>query len=1404
MIAFFELECPHTAPEEAILLVGGDGVIGNWDLHGAVMMETSAQRFPWWVTSGPLVFDSEVEFQFAISDRSSQNVRWESLPFKRRLAKVPRHKDGRVLEVVFRASWDDAKSTVSVRPSKIARAHELQEAALESAEADVLRERSRSREREPVPLPGMPAPRRGPGVTEPEAMARSTRRSSPSIPQEVDGQLQSSRRIAGAHRRGVADGGNAADVETAHGSAAQRAEGRRSCPSFPQDEHLHGARPAGSHRRGVADGGGNAGADVETAGWSTGQRTEGRRSCPSFPQDDEHLHGSRRPAGAHRRGVADGSNSGAEIGETAGWSTGGAGAGASRPRGGASSAGVAAAAATVASAVERMERAAERARTEASRHGAGAAIKGRALPSGRRSVPTPPSAASARGALASQPDRRPIREDRHEDGRKIESVDRHSGARRPASGVGSPTQRSRDVGESVEVSLGRPVPGPGLGSSPSSLSTASRAPGPKGPAFARGSGSGPGLPRPPGLAAAPHREVLDASAARFNAGSRTPPAATGTASARREWLDREESEVSWGELSGSEGDALAPEELASSGSLRHAVATLAKQFEKGGSSNVIEAVSRHSPMARAPVAVAIRRAPFKAYPKAASPAAASARSGAGGARGAFGTSASDLGKRGGRDFERDGKSIESVDRHPSGAGSGELHARRVVESPEVGVRHGPGIGTPAEFSKRNAKEPAHDRREDGHRSIESVDRHSPGVARRSAERIAGRDVPGEQPSSEASVRGPGSIGTQPAEFPKRNTKESADDRREDGRSIIESVDRHPSGAREPRRPAKAVSSARGPIAAGPVAGTAGTFSPLARSRSDVPVRDRDAEVRHCADLPAELPKDRLADISQPERPLDRGSDTEPGSDVSWGETSGSEGEADIPVVLAASELLPWSNSGGLGRVVASLARQFALRGRKTMTVVPMYTRPPPEEGFKYIGSAWVRLDKSDQEVRCMHKYVSYGDGKGCDHVLLDHGCYQHRPHGLYCDSRTGQDYGDNLYRFAMLSLAALEVALRINFGGLPFGQRVMFLSHDWQAGLLPVYLAHQYRRAGVYREARTLHVIHNLGYQGKFPASRAAVHTLLGLEEPAGQDLHQDADLNICKAAVLCADRVVTVSPSYAREIQTPQGGCGLEEVLSQKQRMLRLAGIRNALDDDWDPSSDKHIVRRYNQESFLAGRKECKAALQKKLGLSVSPRAVLFGFVGRLTWQKGVDVLVRVAPWLLTAGLAPQAAPSTGPRAQIVIMGEGEQQYKHLVQDLEMRNRRAVCGLTGFDPVLEHQMMAGCDFILMPSRYEPCGLPQMAACTYGALPIATCTGGLKDSVRGVQQERPTGFLIQPPLSESSLRQALRDAMMLYFQSPGRFQQMQRNAMAQDFRWGPAIDEYEHQMRLALVSPPQR
>ncbi|CAE7295724.1 SS1, partial [Symbiodinium pilosum] len=405
--------------------------------------------------------------------------------------------------------------------------------------------------------------------------------------------------------------------------------------------------------------------------------------------------------------------------------------------------------------------------------------------------------------------------------------------------------------------------------------------------------------------------------------------------------------------------------------------------------------------------------------------------------------------------------------------------------------------------------------------------------------------------------------------------------------------------------------------------------------------------------------------------------------------------------------------------------QFALRGHRTLAVSPMYTKPPPEEGFIYLGSAWVRLDQMDQEVRCMHKFVSFGEGKGCDYVLLDHGCYQHRPNGLYCDSKTGQDYGDNLYRFAMLSLAALEVPLRLKFNRVAYGQKVAFISNDWQAALVSVYLAHRYRRNGLYQDARNIHIVHNLG--------------------------------------------VSSVSRNYAYEIQTPQGGFGLDSFLSQKAKMLRFIGIQNALDEEWDPSTVPWPVK-HSLGSTGVSRSTCQRKLAMVLRVREFVAEVLFGFVGRLTWQKGIDVLARVVPWLLGAGM--QSFPG---RAQLILMGEGEhhgkirdaaydgfaclmqmQQYQHLLKELELRNRGQVCGYTSFSPILEHQMMAGCDFILMPSRYEPCGLPQLAASLYGAVPVVTATGGLKDSIRGTQDgDAATGFLIQPPVSETSLRQEL-------------------------------------------------
>lgn len=509
---------------------------------------------------------------------------------------------------------------------------------------------------------------------------------------------------------------------------------------------------------------------------------------------------------------------------------------------------------------------------------------------------------------------------------------------------------------------------------------------------------------------------------------------------------------------------------------------------------------------------------------------------------------------------------------------------------------------------------------------------------------------------------------------------------------------------------------------------------------------------------------------------------------------------DVPVVLVASEISPWSKTGGLGLVAASLARELALQGHRTMVVCPMYEPPSEAEGFKPAGSGWVHLAGRQHEVQYFRSCRDVGSGHCCDFVLVGHDCFRNRPHGLYCDLRTGAEYQDNPFRFALLSLAALEAPLVLAApGGGDYGERLLFLANDWQASLVPVYLAHRYRPSAVYVDARAVYVVHNLGYQGQYSVDPRSLASTLGLDSHAIRDAELGGCLNLSKAALLCADRVITVSPNYAHETCTREGGSGLDEFVRRQAAVGRLAGIRNGIDDSWNPEVDPHIARNYGRRDFLPARRECKAALQRALGLDEEPQAAVLGFVGRLAYQKGVDILGRVVQWLVC-----DAAVGIGSHVQLVMMGDGEAPHSKMLHWAERSFPGRVCGLVGFDPVLEHLMMAGCDLVLVPSRYEPCGLPQLVAQAYGALPVVSATGGLLDSVRGAEEglALATGFLVPHPVGEAGLRHTLRQALQAFFIHPEQFQQMQRNAMARDFSWPRAVAEYQNQIDLTLNEPP--
>jgi starch synthase len=272
------------------------------------------------------------------------------------------------------------------------------------------------------------------------------------------------------------------------------------------------------------------------------------------------------------------------------------------------------------------------------------------------------------------------------------------------------------------------------------------------------------------------------------------------------------------------------------------------------------------------------------------------------------------------------------------------------------------------------------------------------------------------------------------------------------------------------------------------------------------------------------------------------------------------------------------------------------------------------------------------------------------------------------------------------------------------------------------------------------------------------------------------------------------VSPNYAHEIQQPQGGFGLHDFVRAKASSGRAVGILNGIDDAWNPQTDKKIYSNYSVESFVQGKRMNKGALQKELNLEPNPNCVLIGFTGRLTWQKGVDVLGSIIPWLMQ-----DTGNGVTGNCQLIMMGNGERQYADVLRWAEVTYPGKVCGYVGFDPEVEHKIMAGCDLFLMPSRYEPCGLPQMCSQLYGTLPIVTDTGGLHDSVKDISAglSVATGFHI-PHLEQGKVKEVVYKAAELFFKQAADFQAMQMNAMLSDYYWTRAIDEYEKQIDVTL------
>jgi len=445
----------------------------------------------------------------------------------------------------------------------------------------------------------------------------------------------------------------------------------------------------------------------------------------------------------------------------------------------------------------------------------------------------------------------------------------------------------------------------------------------------------------------------------------------------------------------------------------------------------------------------------------------------------------------------------------------------------------------------------------------------------------------------------------------------------------------------------------------------------------------------------------------------------------------------LHVLHVASEVTPFAKTGGLGDVLAGLPGALAHVGLRVTVVMPRYAAVDPVR--HRLARRLAPLDvpllrRSDAERVTV--FEGRLPGGKVPIYFLDHPVY-HRP-GLYGEA--GGEYGDNGLRYALLARGALELAHRLDLWP------DVVHGHDWQGGLAPLY-ARRVAVAGRPAPA-TVFTIHNLAFRGLQP--KPLVDDLgLGWDvfTPDAAEFYDQ--LSFLKAGMAFADRITTVSPRYAREIQTPEFGAGLDGFLAAHAH--RLTGILNGIDTDvWNPARDPHLPARYDADD-PSGKAACKTALQRELRLPTRGRAPLIGMISRLTEQKGLDLIAKAGDELGRL------------EAQFVFLGTGERRFEQALEALARRYPQKVAVRIAHDDALAHRIVAGADLFLMPSRWEPCGLTQLYSQRYGTIPIVRAVGGLDDTVVDWDERTATGTGFKfADYAEAALTGAVRRAVAAF------------------------------------------
>ena len=466
----------------------------------------------------------------------------------------------------------------------------------------------------------------------------------------------------------------------------------------------------------------------------------------------------------------------------------------------------------------------------------------------------------------------------------------------------------------------------------------------------------------------------------------------------------------------------------------------------------------------------------------------------------------------------------------------------------------------------------------------------------------------------------------------------------------------------------------------------------------------------------------------------------------------------LKICLTSSEFAPFAKTGGLADVTAALSTYLHRSGHDVRVLIPRYLRIDrigieikAVEGLQNL-----RMNVGGREI---HYAIDTAIVPGTKLNIFLLRCPElYWREGIYT-----QDDDEHL-RFTLLSRAAIEMCQQTGFA--PH----IFSCHDWQTALIPLYLKSVYAWDKLFAKTRSVLTIHNIGYQGMFPAHVLAKLSLDGAEQHLHQDDLKDGVINFLKTGVLYADLLTTVSPTYAREILGEEYGMGLNNLL--RERSSSLVGILNGVDyNEWDPATDTLLPATYSAKK-MAGKAKCKSALMRDLNLNEEPDTPLVGIISRLVGQKGFDLVQKVVPRLLIDR-----------HFSLAVLGSGEPALESFFAWLQHNFEGRVCFYKGYNDKLAHWIEAGADMFLMPSRYEPCGLNQMYSLRYGTVPIVRETGGLADSVQLYNPDAGTGTgIVFRDYNEQGLKWAMNTALDLYA-SKSHWKKMVANGMAMDYSW---------------------